>query len=1153
MKPKVMVIAGGALVFAVLLGSFRSQLSHFGNPMVFQVGLVLVGLAGAAVAQWFSTQKNKAEGGGDAGGGAPVASGDDLDQLIQGAEGRLTSAQLEKNAKLSTLPAIFLTGEGGTAKTTTMVNSGLDPELLAGQVYEETNLVATPIVNIWFARHTLFVEPAGKLLADAGSWTRLVKRLQPAKLASVVGKGGQVPRAAVVCIEAEKLMGSADALTVSARTIRARLGEISQALGISLPVYVLFSKSDRVPFFAEYVRNLNNEEATKSLGAMLPMVTARQGLYAEEETNRLSAVFERMFRAMCNARPEFLAREQDPAQLSGIYEFPREFRKLRLPLVRFLVELCKPSQLDVGPFLRGFYFSGVRPVIVAETAPSPIASAAERAAVGSAGATGMFKSMAAQSAASTPRVVGQRKVPQWLFLGHFFNDVLLGDNAAKGASVSSTKTSLMRRILLGSAAGLCLLFSLLLVVSFAKNRALEAKVGDAAHGIAAADSSGANLASLDSLRRLETLRQSLQVLTTYDREGAPLSYRWGLYVGDSLYPEVRRLYFDGFRRLLLGQTQDVLAQSLRGLPDTPGPGYGPTYESLKAYLITTSNHDKSTRSFLSPVLMNRWSANRNVDPERMQLAQRQFDFYSDELKVENPFTDQNDADAIKKARHYLAQFAGFERVYQAMLADAGKNNLPVNFNKRFPGSAETVIDNQEVLGPFTKGGWDFMKTSLKNPEKYFSGEQWVLGDEATVNIDRSKLGQQLADRYHSDFVNAWRAYLKAASVVRFASIADASKKLNTLSGNQSPLLALFWLCSQNTAVDSPEVAANFQPVQAVVPPSSVDRYIAAPNQGYMNALVALQTSLESIAGQPQPSDAAAAQTLTNATAARVTTRQLAQVFRLDPVAHVETTVQKLMEDPITYVEGLLRSMGPAELNAKGKVVCGQLHAVLSKYPFNPSATPEATVAEVNAVFHKPDGALWTFYDQNLAKLLPKQGDRYVAAPGTSINLTPAFVNFFNQAASFGETIYAGGTPDPHFTYSLKPVLTEGIQTLGLTIDGQTLSYSGGAVPPKQFTWQGSGTHGAKATVKFGGSTDLAWSTNDGLWAVFHFIGKADHREPTATGELLEWTIRIGKDPVTLPSGKPLTVRFELDMAGAPPVFQKGFASRLGCVAEVAKP
>jgi hypothetical protein len=36
------------------------------------------------------------------------------------------------------------------------------------------------------------------------------------------------------------------------------------------------------------------------------------------------------------------------------------------------------------------------------------------------------------------------------------------------------------------------------------------------------------------------------------------------------------------------------------------------------------------------------------------------------------------------------------------------------------------------------------------------------------------------------------------------------------------------------------------------------------------------------------------------------------------------------------------------------------------------------------------------------------------------------------------------------------------------------------------------------------------------------------------------------------NGKPLTVRLELDMAG-PALFQKGFFSRLACVAEVAKP
>ena len=65
---------------------------------------------------------------------------------------------------------------------------------------------------------------------------------------------------------------------------------------------------------------------------------------------------------MCDLRPEYLARETRPQKLPGIYEFPREFRKLRRAMVQFLVDLCRPSQLTVGPFLRGFYFSGVRPL-----------------------------------------------------------------------------------------------------------------------------------------------------------------------------------------------------------------------------------------------------------------------------------------------------------------------------------------------------------------------------------------------------------------------------------------------------------------------------------------------------------------------------------------------------------------------------------------------------------------------------------------------------------------------------------------------------------------------------------------------------------------------------------------------------------------------
>ena len=248
---------------------------------------------------------------------------------------------------------------------------------------------------------------------------------------------------------------------------------------------------------------------------------------------------------------------------------------------------------------------------------------------------------------------------------------------------------------------------------------------------------------------------------------------------------------------------------------------------------------------------------------------------------------------------------------------------------------------------------------------------------------------------------------------------------------------------------------------------------------------------------------------------------------------------------------MLRALGPAELNAKGKALCGQFRTVLAKYPFNPAAPAETTLAEVNALFRKPDGSLWTFYDQNLQKLLTRQGQQYAANAAGGATVTPAFLSFFNAAAGFSEGIYKGGAQDPQVQYTLKPESAEGIQSMSVQLDGQSLIYSGKAAS-KQFTWQGSGAHGAKATVKFGNGPDLAWSNNDGLWAVFRFFGKAERRQPVGAGETLEWVIRIGKDAVTLPSGKPLSVLFTLEMNGTPPVFQRDYFARLACSADVAR-
>jgi hypothetical protein len=92
----------------------------------------------------------------------------------------------------------------------------------------------------------------------------------------------------------------------------------------------------------------------------------------------------------------------------------------------------------------------------------------------------------------------------------------------------------------------------------------------------------------------------------------------------------------------------------------------------------------------------------------------------------------------------------------------------------------------------------------------------------------------------------------------------------------------------------------------------------------------------------------------------------------------------------------------------------------------------------------------------------------------------------------------------------------------------------------------------KATAKFGGSTDITWATYPGLWSVFRFFGRAEKPVGAGASSSLEWVIRIGDQPATLPNGKPLTVRFDLDMGASPPVFQRGYFSNMRCVAEVAK-
>ena len=217
--------------------------------------------------------------------------------------------------------------------------------------HQDNTVAPTRTANLWLAKNTIFTEAGSQLLTDRSRWVKLIRRLRPGSLKSVVGGNAQAPRAAVVCVNAEMFtqQGASDYFATVAKTTQERLGEISQALGISFPVYVLFTRCDRLPFFADYVRALTNEEAGQVLGVTLPMRNVQAGVYAEEETRRLSASFDSLFYSLADKRLNFLPRESDPQKVPGAYEFPREFRKLRNAVVQFLVDVGRSQPIARQP------------------------------------------------------------------------------------------------------------------------------------------------------------------------------------------------------------------------------------------------------------------------------------------------------------------------------------------------------------------------------------------------------------------------------------------------------------------------------------------------------------------------------------------------------------------------------------------------------------------------------------------------------------------------------------------------------------------------------------------------------------------------------------------------------------------------------------
>ncbi len=1141
-----------SIVVAVLILVLSVALAWAAGPvfglagtalLVLRILLVLLGATAAGIIFYLYFREKGRDA---AARGLP--GGTDMESMMRDAEHRLATAQRTGPKSLNSLPLLYLLGDGNSAKTTTLVKSGLDPELLAGQVYRDQDVVPTPVVNFWYAGSCAFAEAGDAVRKAPALWSRLIRKTRPRATRSAIGKEAPV-RAAVVCVSAELFLGAgaADAAAASARTTNQMLRELAQQLGTEVPVYVIVTKLDRVPGFAEFARNLSEEEVQEPLGLAFARNAASSGVYAEQAMAEATSALDRIIFSLSEFRLELLSRESEAKNIDPVYEFPRELGKLRNNLAGYLTELARPSHLNANPYLRGFYFTGLRAHMVEQM----VAAAAQqpRAEAAGAGATRMFsaESMRASAVAPAAQVVSRRQA-QWCFLPRLFPGVILGDRSALAGTSDSRRTHMVRRVALASVSVVLLALLVCFTVSWANNAGLERSIATAASALPTTATPATMLAGTQDLTSLDQLRAAIVQLEGYQQNGAPTMYRFGLYHGGRLLTAARRIYFDRFRQLMLANTQADLVTFLNTLPGAPAPGadYAAAYNPLKAYLITTADPDKSTPDFLAPVLMQYWENGRAPETEQQKdLAQRQFEFYAAELAHGNPYSGTYDTAAVAKARTYLVGFGGFQRIYQQMLTAADKAAASIDFNRLYPGSSDTVVDSHIVPGAFTHDGFAFMEDAIQHPDRYFSGEVWVLGNQAPPSLDRTTLTQQLSTAYTGDFEDQWRSFLRSAAVVRYRNLADAASKLQLISNPNSPLLALLFTASHNTAVANPDVAKEFQPAQVVVSPGSVDKFVGPGNTSYVNGLLGLQAAVAQVAQNPAAAadPNAVAPIITASTGAHTAASQTAQAFNLDPQAHVDQMVLALLQAPINSVDEVVRGRGPAQANAAGASFCSAFSPMMAQFPFSPSASIEASPSEVAAVLQPGTGSLWQFYDSTLKTLLTRSGSGWAPTANAPMHVNPEFVRFFDRATQLSSALYpAAGSTGLSFTTHILP--SKGITSATVTIDGQSVS---GSNVSKAFTWSLANSHQAELIANYGSGT-LPLLQFSGPWAVFHLMDKG-RLESTGMPAHLAYPLEISNTPIVV-NGVPLVVDLELSGAGAN-LLVPGGLSGMRCVPAVA--
>lgn len=1031
-----------------------------------------------------------------------------LSKRLKGALRTLQSESFSKGRRLYKLPWYVIIGVPGSGKTTALKNSGLHFPLQSKLGSEPVKGAGgTRYCDWWFTNEAVLIDTAGRYTSqdnpkktDGQTWLgflNLLKRARPKRPLN-----GVVVTVSILDI----LTKTPTQQALQASTIKRRIHELNDHLGMTLPVYVIFSKIDLIAGFNNFFADMEQEDREQIWGMTF-------NASKSDKANGVLSQFDHEYSSLLdranNRVINLMYHERDPQRRAMIYEFPNQMKGMSKKLHAFLKEIFTPNQYEQASLLRGVYFAS-------STQSSMPAN--------------WVSGVLPPEYCSAPLVSRSSTEPKSYFIKRLFGEMIF---AEANVATANNRTERRYRWTYRAIATMASLFfsagAFAWYISYEKNTTYVSQMysGIAQYkkatngGLSSKQNWDVQAYGLTELRKLPT---------GYDQgpDDYPLDMGFGLYQGYKVGAQTRTAYLKSLQYHFMPALSNMLLKQI----NNAGKNDDYLYESLRFYLMLYNREKMDVETFR--IWVNSiWSKQLRGD-ENKTLRNTLKEHLEIVLKEQIPPAPIN-RKRVSYARDILIKTPLDVRLYRRLKNDYLQDNTGQFTVELVLGKEAELLFLRKSGSPLTEGIPELFTYkgfhagfNLENKQlaQRLADERWIYGDSVHkefTKADIKSISKRVEEYYFNEYVSRWKNLLSDLQLRSFATANQGRMVLRHLASANAPIVKFLKEVRKHTALSelpasadaakqvagglaqaSTKLSREKNRISRILPKSSKGSAVRLPGQTVSNEFADLNEYINAADGMPlaqlQKSFVDLNKYFRNLALARDLNMEAFKASASDDAGggFIKPVMLAVNEAPES-VQGWFKSLGRDSRRVTAVATQGHINkvwrseiigfykkAIKGRYPIDQKSTKQIKLDDFMAFFG-PQGMLDSYFNKYLKTYIDASGDHWKLKRR---GISEKTMRIFERAKRIQQSYFSGDGKTPMVKFILRPYALDNVvkQSL-LATNGTEVIYKHGPIRRFPVEWPGKKTSSTDLVFTMASNGTPLSKRMDGDWSWFRMMDK----------------------------------------------------------------